>query len=120
MLHPTRSFGNEGEEAVTNWLIQNQFVILDRNYQTKLGEVDIIAAQDDVIAFVEVKTRKTEYFPIAQTVTWRKQQRIIKAARFYILSNQLRDKVFRFDVATVLFTNNQYNIEYIPNAFGPR
>lgn len=119
-MQPTKILGNAGEEAVTEWLIKNQFTILTRNYQTKLGEVDIIAARDEVIAFVEVKTRNTEYFPIAQTVTWRKQQRIIKAARHFILANHLRDKVFRFDVATVLFSNYHYNVEYIQNAFSPR
>lgn len=117
---PSKILGNAGEDAVNDWLVKNRFTILARNYQTKLGEVDIIAAQDDVIAFVEVKTRNTEYFPIAQTVTWRKQQRIIKAARHFILANHLRDKVFRFDVATVLCSNYYYNVEYIPNAFSPR
>jgi putative endonuclease len=73
--------------------------------------------KDEVIAFVEVKTRHSEYFPIAQTVTYTKQQRIVKAARHYILTHKFHNKVFRFDVATVLVKNNNPNVVYIPNAF---
>lgn len=116
----TRLLGDKGEDAVYAWLIKNKFTVVARNYQTRQGEVDLIAQKGDVIAFIEVKTRNTEYFPLAQTVTYTKQQRIIKASRHYIFTHQLQDKVFRFDVATVLIKNQEYSIEYIPNAFGPR
>lgn len=120
MLQPTKILGNKGEEAVAAWLEKHGGTILARNYQTQLGEVDIIAAKGDIVAFVEVKTRNTEYFPISQTVTLKKQQRIIKAASNFILKNQLRDKVFRFDVATVVFSDETFDIEYIKNAFQRR
>jgi putative endonuclease len=117
-MQQTKVFGNQGEEAINAWLIQQGFSILARNYQVRVGEIDIIATKNDIIAFVEVKTRHTDYFPLSQTVTYRKQQRIIKAAKHYILNKGLREKVFRFDVATVVWRNNQPPvIEYIPNAY---
>lgn len=120
MLQTTKILGNQGEQLVSDWLEQQQFTILARNFQTRLGEVDIIASKADVVAFVEVKTRNVEYFPISQTVTFAKQQRIIKAAKQFILTNQLRDKVFRFDVATVNYEKSRHKIDYIPNAFQAR
>ena len=116
-MNSTKQLGIDGENAVCQWLEQHGFILLERNYLTRTGEVDIIASKDDTVAFVEVKTRHDHYFPLAQTVTWRKQQRIIKAAQHFILSKGFVDKVFRFDVATVLVENNSYHIEYIPNAF---
>jgi putative endonuclease len=113
----SKSFGLQGESTVAAWLEKHGATIMARNYQTKLGEVDIIATKGDIVAFVEVKTRTTEYFPIMQTVNWRKQQRIIKAARHFVLANQIRDKVLRFDVATVVADGNNQRIEYIKNAF---
>jgi putative endonuclease len=119
-MQQTKILGAQGEALVASWLENHDFTILARNYQTRCGEVDIIASRDDVVAFVEVKTRQHEYFPISQAVTWRKQQRIIKAANYFIVSRQLRDKVFRFDVATVIFEQGQHQIEYIENAFQSR
>lgn len=116
-MHSKRAFGNKGEDAVFVWLQKKGFSVIARNYQTRLGEVDIIATYGEVVAFIEVKTRHIEYFPIAQTVTYSKQQRIIKAAYHFILDNHIRDKVFRFDVATVVYNNVDYSIEYIENAF---
>lgn len=118
-MHARRTLGNQGESAVVAMLYQQGFIILARNYTTRTGEVDVVAAKQDVIAFVEVKTRKSVYFPISQTVTWRKQQKIIKAAKHYVLSHNITDKVLRFDVATVLAGNDKNNIEYIENAFAP-
>ena len=110
--------GNTGEQAVEKWLALNNFKILARNYSIRYGEVDLIAQKDDVIAFIEVKTRKTEYFPTSLVVNKSKQLKIIKAAKYFVLQNQIRDKVLRFDVATVhLKENNEHIVTYIPNAF---
>lgn len=117
MIQPTKLLGNKGEEIVAEWLIKHGATILARNFQTRLGEVDIIATKGDVVAFVEVKTRSTEYFPISQTVTYPKQLRIIKAAKKFILTTQLQDKIFRFDVATVAFEDGEHTIQYIRDAF---
>jgi putative endonuclease len=113
-----RLVGNTGEQAVEKWLALNDFKILARNYQIRYGEVDLIAQKGEVIAFIEVKTRKTEYFPTSLVVNKSKQLKIIKAAKHFVLLNQIRDKVLRFDIATVLLKENgQSVVTYIPNAF---
>jgi len=121
MITPKRLLGDQGEQAVAQWLIEHGFVILARNYQTRLGEVDIIATKGEVVAFIEVKTRKSAYFPISNTITYTKQKRITRAATSFILKNKIQNRVLRFDVAAV--TNQisgAYDISYIENAFTTR
>lgn len=112
-----RQLGNTGEQLVADWLTARGVTILAQNYQTKLGEVDLIATKNETIAFIEVKTRRTEYFTISNTVTPSKQKKIIRAAKSFILKNAIRDKVLRFDVVTILYKGDDYTIQYIPNAF---
>lgn len=118
MITPRRVFGNEGEDAVVQWLIERDFSILARNYQTRLGEVDIIATKGEVVAFVEVKTRKSANFPVLNTITYTKQKRIFRAASSFILKNRIQNKVLRFDVAVVTTPMpGSYDISVIENAF---
>src|SRR3972149_1798812 len=100
-MQQTKILGNNGEALVASWLANQGFTILERNYQTRLGEVDIIAAKDDVIAFVEVKTRSINYFPASCTVTKTKQYRINRAARNFILSKGFPPKV-KFRAALII------------------
>jgi len=116
-MQQTKLLGFRGEALITNWLEQHDYTILERNYTARVGEIDIIAYKGDVVAFVEVKTRFTKYFPICQTVNRTKQQRIIKTAKLFILKNRFIDKVFRFDIGIVTYENNQHHIDYIENAF---
>ena len=116
-MNPTKHLGNCGEKAVANLLKSKKFKIIEQNYRTKLGEIDIIAQRDEFLVFVEVKTRKTNYFPTSNVVTFYKQKKIINTAKLFILKNNIIDKVCRFDVASVVAHGNEYNIEYIENAF---
>jgi len=113
----TKILGQKGEDAVTEWLQRLCFKILARNFQIKAGEIDIIAAKNDLIVFVEVKTRTKTYFPISTVVTLSKQRCIVKAAQSFVLRNNIYNKILRFDVATVTFDGHKPTIQYIENAF---
>ena len=113
----TRQLGEKGEKIVANYLINKNFEIIAKNYRKRIGEIDLIAQKGDYLIFVEVKTRRSNYFPISNTVSYSKQRKIIKTAELFILSNKINNKVFRFDVASVLYQNGKYNINYIENAF---
>ncbi len=119
-MQTTRTLGISGEQAVAEWLKNKNFKIVAQNYRTRQGEVDLIAQKDEFLVFVEVKTRNTAYFPISNVITFSKQQKIIKAAKYFILKNNIIDKVCRFDVAIVTTDPKGYNIEYIENAFQSR
>ena len=113
----TSLLGKEGEEAVANWLKKNKFKILEKNYHKRCGEIDIVAMKNDLVVFVEVKTRKSKHFPLSDLIVHSKQQKIILTAKSFVLQNNLSNKILRFDVALVEKKDCSWDISYIPNAF---
>jgi putative endonuclease len=113
----TLKLGIKGECLVAEYLTKKGFKILAKNYRARCGEIDLIAQKDEYVLFVEVKTRKTNYFPIASVVTYAKQKKIVNTAQLFVLKNQIKDKVLRFDIATVTCAEHGYKIEYLENAF---
>jgi putative endonuclease len=112
------SLGNEGEQQVALYLQQQGFSIIERNYQKFFGEIDIIALREDLLVFVEVKTRRTAgKFDLAGLVLPSKQRKISLVAREYITRHNHIDKVCRFDVALVEGASDTAHITYIPEAF---
>lgn len=110
-------FGYQGEAFVAAWLKEQGFALLASNFRTKLGEIDVIAEKGDLIVFVEVKTRLNEYFPLAHVITRTKQQRIIRAAKVFLLKHAIREKVCRFDAALLLKKAAGFSLQYLPNVF---
>lgn len=112
--------GASGEETAANFLKENGYKIIVRNYKTKLGEIDIIAKDKDTFAFIEVKTRRSNRFgskPL-EAISKVKQKQISKAALNFIRKNNLLDKKARFDVISVIYsTNDKCGLELIKNAF---
>ncbi|AOY77332.1 YraN family protein [Clostridium formicaceticum] len=112
--------GHYGEQLSRKYFINKGYLILNSNYRTRLGEIDIIAQKDDTIIFVEVKTRKTMTFGLArEAVNYKKQVTLIKLAEQYIQYKKLKNMNFRFDVMEVQWNENknQYEINHIENAF---
>jgi putative endonuclease len=111
--------GYNAEQLVADYLQQQGYTILARNYTIKSGEIDIIARKDEVVAFVEVKMRSTHYFNLSLVVDRSKQRKIIITALHYATRNSYTQHVLRFDVALVEsnLENDTLNINYIPNAF---
>lgn len=111
-----REIGNLGENLAKEYLIKNNFKILEKNYRTRVGEIDLIVEKDSSVIFVEVKSRNSlNYGYPCEAVNYKKQNKIISTAKYYILSNKLNDFNFRFDIIEVYLKNN--NINHIENAF---
>ena len=110
--------GKKGETAAAKYLKKNGYKILERNYRKTYGEIDIIAQNGENIAFVEVKTRKSDLFGTpAEFVTVQKQKKIIKVAYTYIQEHDL-DAEFTFDIVEVYIDGKQIKeINHIKNAF---
>ena len=112
--------GHKGEDMAVEYLQQEGYCILDRNW-TNQGrkEIDIVATKDDVIAFVEVKTRKqgSVTSPLS-AVDGRKQHRICLAADSYLKVNRI-DYRCRFDVITIVYNDQASRIEHVEDAFRP-
>lgn len=98
-----RHSGARGEDLACAYLRGQGFEIIDRNYARAGGEIDIIAREGAVIAFIEVKARLTvRYGAPAEAVTPAKQKRILRTALLYASEHHLEDAPMRFDVLEVL------------------
>lgn len=107
--------GKECEEKAAVYLAGLGYRILDRGWASPMGEIDIIAMDDEALVFVEVRARSSSaYGSPAETVTGSKQARIIKTALAYIKAKGLRPETVRFDV--IGFTADS-GAEHIENAF---
>lgn len=110
--------GQKGENAAVLYLRMKGYRILERNFRSRYGEIDIIAFKDDTVVFAEVKTRGSH--PVAtpaSAVDIFKQKKIIKTAYFYIMNKQPSDVDMRFDVIEVSASGVRYRINHIENAF---
>jgi putative endonuclease len=112
-----KMLGRRGEERAARFLVGCGYKILDRNYRTLNGELDLIALHEGVVVFVEVKTRTSDAFGAPElAVTPQKQRRMIKAALGYINHRKLHQVPCRFDVVAISEASEQ-EIELIQNAF---
>lgn len=112
-----RSIGDFGEDIASRYLEKKGYQILERNFLKPYGEIDIICIKDDILIFVEVKTRKNDQFkPASLDVDYYKKERIKKTAQAYIMEKDLGEFLISFDVCEVYLENKK--IHYIKNAFG--
>ena len=116
------SKGAAGEVLAARFLRERGYDILTANYRTRLGEIDIIAADKQYIAFVEVKTRQPGalYAP-REAVTVSKQNKIIQTAALYLKGHPDEKRQPRFDVVEVVTTAGDplaaAEIHHLQNAF---
>lgn len=98
-----RKFGDEGEKIAENFLVKNNYKILERNWTCREGELDIIAQEKEEIVFAEVKTRKSAKFGSAEdAVDDLKLGKIIQACEKYLTEKNYPENVFwRVDVLVV-------------------
>ena len=87
-----RETGAAYELKAEEYLIQNGYKILERNFRNRSGEIDLIAKKDGQIHFIEVKYRTTSDFgsPL-EAVDFRKQKQIRKVAMYYLMKNKLSE-----------------------------
>ena len=113
-----QQFGEKGESIAVNCLKKQGYRIIELNYRTKLGEIDIIAKQGKTLVFIEVKTRKSSRFGRPElAVTPKKQRKISMVALYYLKSTKQSNAKARFDVVAINSTEDGPNIKIIKNAF---
>jgi putative endonuclease len=118
MLNQKQKIGEKGETIAERHLKKKGYKILERNYRTKLGEIDIIAKDKKTIVFVEVKTRRSWQFGNPKgAVTPAKQRKISMVALQYLKTIDRRNSRARFDVVAITATRDTPQIEIIKNAF---
>ena len=109
-----QELGKIGEEYATQYLIEKGYQIIQRNFQCRQGEIDIIAKEGKEYVFIEVKTRQNLHYGMpAEAVTPVKEKHIWNASKYYIYSHKLENKFIRFDVIEVYKRKNQFYINHI-------
>jgi putative endonuclease len=113
-----KQFGKESEAIATGYLKKQGYEILKTNYRTRLGEIDIIAKDQQTLVFIEVKARSSNRFGNPKgAVTAKKQMKISMVALEYLkATRQIRAKA-RFDVISILKGAGTPQIELVKNAF---
>lgn len=106
--------GKKGEAEAAEYLVSNGYEIMEMNYRSKFGEIDIISRFEHVIVFVEVKKRRSDkYGRGAEAVNYYKQRNFYHTAQWYVGEKRLQGKAFRMDIIEI----QGKEIRHIKNAF---
>ncbi len=116
-MSQSNTLGQQGEDLALKFLQQKGLTLIQRNYRSRLGEIDLVMKDQEHIVFVEVRFRSSPDFGGALfSVDRRKQSKLIKCAQHYIV-NTAGQHSFRFDVIAISPSASQHEIQWIPNAF---
>lgn len=118
MTEERLKLGRRGEDAAAKFLKRQGMKIVARNLRTPVGEIDLIARDRQILAFVEVKTRRGIAFGSpGEAVGPRKQHQIAQAAKWYL--NEVDHKALqpRFDVIAITVNGDDLQVDHIPDAF---
>jgi putative endonuclease len=114
----TQEIGQDAEQKALDYLINQGFKLVCRNYQCRLGEIDLIMRDKNYLVFIEVRSRTSSFFGggIA-SITYAKRQKIIKTTSHYLIKNQIQDKYpIRFDVVSI--DGRSGIVTWLKDAFG--
>ena len=91
-----RKVGKEGEEIAARFLLDKGYKILERNYHTRFGEIDLIAVKNDVLTFVEVKLKQGDYFGTPEEMIGNsKLSQVQRMAEFYLMDKPDTAKIYK-------------------------
>lgn len=112
-------FGQISEDRAVAYLMAHGYIIRDRNWRVGHKEIDIVAQRDGVVAFIEVKARRSNRFGEAiEAVTDTKIRHIVTAANAYVHYHRINLPV-RFDIIGITGEPGQQTVEHIEDAFHP-
>jgi len=118
MVNRNQKLGKKGESAAVRYLKKKGYKIIEQNYRTKVGEIDIIAKERGTLIFVEVKTRHSRSYGSPKwAVTTKKKKTISMAALYYLKMTNQSNADARFDVVSILYSESGMEIELVRNAF---
>ena len=114
----TRNVGNDGEERAVSFLLEKGYSIIDRNWRTRSGEIDIIVYKNETLVFVEVKTLPHGTLDmIKKELNQQKLERILKTSKRFLLNHRQYSKSYvRFDVIIIDMPGLE-PVYHIENAF---
>lgn len=114
-MYTNKELGELGEKLAKRFLEEREYNITCTNFKAKQGEIDIIAKdKDEIIVFVEVKTRRNlEFGNPSEAVGENKKEHILKAAEYFLYINNIKNANIRFDVIEVMIYKGRYRVNHI-------
>ena len=116
-----KSIGSQGEQIAEQYLRKQGLQYLNRNANYRFGEIDLVMLDKDTIVFIEVRVRSNPHYGSgAESVTFNKQRKLIKAAQLWISQNRrYADRNFRFDVISLTSGGEINDCLWYKDAFRP-
>lgn len=112
-----KHLGKVGEDLAADLCREKGFTVLERNYRTPFGEIDIIAKDGDIFVFIEVKARTNDAYGVPfEAVTSSKRVKITKVAMSYMRRFK-KEMPARFDVISISMQSGKPDVTYIQDAF---
>jgi len=118
MIIRTGILGNQAEKLANKFLKKNGLKLLEKNYRSRFGEIDIVMQHKNYIVFVEVRYRKsTDFGGALESVDIHKQKKLRNTAELYLIQHKKNDTPCRFDIIYINGNLNNPEINWIENAF---
>ena len=118
-MTPQQKLGKEGEQLAVEYLIQHGYHIVERNWRFSKAEIDIIAETDNILVFVEVKTKSYTFFGEAEESIDAKKERLICDTAAAYMDKKNYEWEFRFDIISIVLNKNRGQIRHFEDAFFP-
>ena len=116
---PSSPPGRSGEDLACAHLLARGLRVVERNFRCRVGEIDVVARDGDVVVFVEVKERRgASHGSAVESVSAGKRHRLVRAARLYAARHGLSESALRFDVVAIDWGEQGARIRHEPGAFG--
>lgn len=113
-MYQRHETGKLGEDLACKYLQNQGYKIIERNFEARQGEIDIIALDKKELVFIEVKTRtNTNYGKPVEAVDLKKQKHLIKTVEYYLYSRNLENEFIRIDVIEIYLYHNKYRVNHI-------
>lgn len=121
MAHLKAIAGQAAEERALEYLEARGFTLVERNFRCRLGEIDLVMLHERRLVFVEVRSRTNRFVSAAESVDFRKQRKLARAAGFFLLRHPaFRHHPVRFDVVALDGPSpDRYAIQWLRDAFRP-
>ena len=113
-----QAFGELGERVAARWLVRRGWRIVQHRFRSGRRDIDLVAEREGVIAFVEVKARRSDGFggPV-EAVGWRKQRELSRSALAWIDRHGREGETYRFDVVGVIVAGRAARVRHVEHAF---
>ena len=113
-MYQRHILGKRGEDEAVRYLESKGYQIIERNFECRQGEIDIIALDEAYIVFIEIKSRtSTEYGLPSEAVTERKIKHMLKTIQYYLYKRKLENEKIRIDVIEMYANADKFHVNHI-------